>query len=894
MSEAEETLNESRPGILEAICTNGYVGEQSHCVASEADGVVPLVFRTRIPYVVPDVQDGDPYYVTFTEETRSEQAVALVFNLGRSERCLGVLNQESHIPGAFDAASAQALKEDATQLILHLLALEAHEGRWRNRVPCLWNPNRHGWDFRRFLNIVVHRLKASLGRYGHGLNISIWYADPDDKMLYTLVSTGYGSAFLTYPLTSSSVPVEKSFTWQMAVSPEGTVADCAAGDPRLLRPEVDRAMGLLKVRAVTVRTCRMGEDDLSQSGMVLSLYVTDEKTESVLPDEADLREMARLILEQIDAYVALCPELAAAEIAHLMKSAHDSTDLLPKLAERIGYILQADAVTLLARPRGSDRLYVAAATAPLDFHPSPNPVPILPHSEHNLIDSGYLLADASGTAWIAAHPGHAIRVNSPRSHAKLPEGFPRHPSLKLREWLPKTKSEFRRFLGVGIQSQDTDEPAQGVVRVIRSSNSRPFTRCDRAILQRIESACRPAFQGWRDMYVYHSSASGDRASPLSCPMPRSTTQATRDQIQEILVSVYDLVNAHFLGSVSLDGDFILQVALLIEQPANEPNHAHVFAYYSRLAAAPPPAGSKFAFDTPRLGSVTWMDLIDSRCSQTLTPVSEEEDVVGEILSVARTPFISWSGRHSVRGALAVDLSRPKVFDRTLLLLLTVAARKIATVLARAGCDHPIDSLGPQSGPDELVRALRQRLRAEGVRLQLAGPTRRDFPGEVSDGTLPPLAPDNDQEEWLLPITISPRDGSFGHDVSAETLGVREAYTSGSYALRVPLVLDGQRVGDLVAAWELDTILDDPMDCATRRSQRIGEILACWMSWTWNRVEIEVEPVNHVQPGAITTWKCTPRLRMMGRERSGAGGVRDDVPAKSAPSGPMSANHVNCR
>jgi hypothetical protein len=359
-------------------------------------------------------------------------------------------------------------------------------------------------------------------------------------------------------------------------------------------------------------------------------------------------------------------------------------------------------------------------------------------------------------------------------------------------------------------------------------------------------------------------------------MSRSTTQVVRDQVHEILIDVYDSVNDHFLGTVSQDGDFVLQVALVVERPGSDDDRVRVFAYHSPLASSSPQAGSKFAFDTPRLGAVRWRDLIDSQLPHTLTAPTEEEDTVGEILSVARIPFTSWSGRHAVRGAMAVDLSRPKVFDRTILESLTVATRKIATVLARAGCDCPIDTLAPTSSFEELARTLRGHLRAKHIRVELADPTRSDPVIAASDGTLPLIPQDDDEEEWLLPMIVSPRDGSFSHDTSTERMGVREAYTSDAYLLRVPMHLDANRIGDVVAAWDLDTIIDDPMDYATRRSQRIGEILACWMTCCWNRVETSVEPVCPVQPGEITTWRCTPRLRALyQRERpSGRGNCAD--------------------
>src|SRR5699024_5715341 len=153
---------------------------------------------------------------------------------------------------------------------------------------------------------------------------------------------------------------------------------------------VDAAMGLRMVRSVTARTCIADpEVGRGQAGVVLSLYVFDPAVEAVLPGEDELREVARLLREQIEAFRALRPVLAAAAAACAMRAARDVADQVERIGEVVRQILHADAVTILGRPSGTDTLHVIGATSPLDY----------PTQE-----TWYDLEDGSGSAWLAKNP----------------------------------------------------------------------------------------------------------------------------------------------------------------------------------------------------------------------------------------------------------------------------------------------------------------------------------------------------------------------------------------------------------------------------------------------------------------------------------------------------------
>jgi hypothetical protein len=353
------------------------------------------------------------------------------------------------------------------------------------------------------------------------------------------------------------------------------------------------------------------------------------------------------------------------------------------------------------------------------------------------------------------------------------------------------------------------------------------------------------------------------------PLHHSAGRSVRHLIYEILADVYDLVNAHYAAAASFDDlDCVRQVAVLIGRPENPTRLVHAFAYHSKDFPSSPPAGQKYTFDEARLGpGVSWADVLGDQKPRSFTDQAGW-DADGGIHAAARVPFVSWCGRHAVAGTLAVDLAEPRQFDPTLMQTLGVAARKVAAVLAGSGANGVDDPPSAEADPRELAGILRRRLGANGVRIRLVGQASQAAGIAVSDGDFPR----DDNGEWLLPLTVSPRDGGVHRDADAEAMGVLEAYTPDACLLRMPLVLGEHRVGELVAAWDLEAVLADPSDEATRRGRFIGQIIATWTAWSWNRCEMEVIPSDSVQSGVSITWAPgipRPRRRIAARGRQNA-------------------------
>jgi putative methionine-R-sulfoxide reductase with GAF domain len=835
---------------LVEISANGYASAWVGELNLEDTGIVTLVARTRETYCAPEVE-GDPYYNPVNRATRSEQAVPIMFQ----GRLLGVLNQESHIPGRFCPATAKALEQETIRLVPHLLARAAHMGETPDGTAYLWNPDRHGWDMSLFLHRVITDIRTSLGEPGYAMHLTIWYADPVDRVLFALASTGYGGAFLR----TRVIEMDESFTGSVAKRPEGTVDECLAGDPRMMvRRDIDQAMGLTQVRAVTIRSC-VGSDGNPQPGMVLSVYAFDPAAEPAVPTAPQLQEIAALLRPQVDGYRTLRPALATAFMMQLLSDCPDSEDAFTRAAEIIARVLEGDAVTVFARPRApiavsegqsvplhefrdSKQLHVVAATAPLEFSlrlGQGNLAP--PPRERSLNGSGYTVNDGSPTGTLAAHPGSPLRLNSPKSRGILSKSTPSYVSFKIREWLPKAVSAFRRCLAYGVAGRSGDR-ALGVLRVIRSSEGRPFTICDGDVLGAMAQACDDEFRSWRDWFDYavqdQSCASTRRR--LVQPIPRSANRSARTLAREVLVDVLDLVRDQI-------GDYALHAVVLIEQPGDPDEPMGVFAYHSNLlnhsavdgyTPALPPRFSPLAL---RIPGINWDTFLDHPGPTTFAMAHDDEETpVTTVCAGARIPFWAWCGRHVQRGALVVDLSEPQDL-RAVIDDLNLAAQKLAAILTLAGSTAARSRITSAVEPSAFLGQVRHHLKASAVCLAID--SRRSTPRIWVDGA--PLPPEvlaglaggyTRDSSWTPPEVVIDRSRRSRIDPDALRWGVRERRFGSLQALSVPLRLGTNPVGSLLATWETAGVPDCVLDPTTLRSLRIRDILALWSLWNWSRRE----------------------------------------------------------
>ena len=191
--------------------------------------------------------------------------------------------------------------------------------------------------------------------------------DHRDRVLFILACTGYGTAFVA----ERTIPIRGDLISGALVDDEpGKVRCWTKGQGGNARPDLDEEMGLREMRCVKVLdgvAPDSHEDGSRRYSVLMSLYAFTEQASELMPAEADLGEIARLIGDQIEGYVELFPVLAEAKVDHAIYRCAGATEQGASLAAAVREVLGADAVTLYGRPRTTMKdLHIVAATSPLE------------------------------------------------------------------------------------------------------------------------------------------------------------------------------------------------------------------------------------------------------------------------------------------------------------------------------------------------------------------------------------------------------------------------------------------------------------------------------------------------------------------------------------------------
>ena len=818
-------------------------------------GIIPHTARTNVSYCSNDV-DADPFYcpIVFPPTTRSEQAGAISwYSDGRLER-LAVINQESQRPHHFSPATAQLLQESAqAQLTLSLLNLKAAtERRPACSFPTLWSPRLHGWDLRDFLAKILKSTKGRLGPRGRGLQLVVWYVDHRDQVLFSLATTGFGSVFVS----EKTLPIDQTLlTGKLAVAAPGQIVRWTEGEGGTARPKVDDAMGQGAFRAVKVMDDvvpgSLSPDD-RRYGVMMSVYAFRDRGIDLLPDDDDLRAIARLIEEQVKGYAWLFVILAEAHANRAVYRSAGTEDQGAALAGAVREVFKADAVTLYARPRSTKQdLHILAATAPLspgddDLRAGAGgPAPVWANEgplARSLVPSSVRVGDIDSYAGVlAARPDRSLRRNLfLDSRAWLDaNGWPRWPSRMSREYLPRTIGADPKLLGCAMQAwRRPDNPAMAVGLVVRSSERPPYTAWDEQALEMmIRNWGHGVICTWRDWYAVMKPI-GRKKSELpdevARPLPRINAMSLKSVARELTATTHDLLTAGLHN--------VYQVWTLAERPGAPLMSVVPIGYFSEFHTGPPPPGHPFALNANP--DLDWSEPFTQGGRWVFSgPPLPEAEVTGSHFRLGRRvciPWKTWMGHHMCRGLLVVDMNDEVALQRRVLEMLSLLARKTAAAFSVAWTTLDHTPFNPWTSPAEFVKNLWARLRCQSVRLEL-------MDGNDLETWKSPEAGDvtaSIASEWRTPqVVIHELDGTqrMSTHRDAEQWGVREASNGDAYSLSVPLYFGMHHAGTIQAFWTHGppTHIHGPEGVPAIGSRSwdvslwVRDIVAAWSLWSWS-------------------------------------------------------------
>ena len=449
--------------------------------------IVSHVYAIERAYVASDTE-VDPFYLRRNDATRSQlSAPVIAFGPGQQKRVIGVLDLESDDVGTFSAADAESLEIEAQKLAIPLLSLESLSEDDLTHWPSA--PDDKGWVVDGVLKDTCDAFVSSLEGHDHVGDISatVWHVDWETESLWARATSGYDYDYLKRMLQM------KSFTGKSVQSDRGIVLRGASTDPEFVERDKAEAMGLSRIASCPIYGVKSG----FQSHGAVNVYQFHGNEPDILPSNATILDFSRLVSSLMTEFEAQRAEMACVHLDYKMRLSRqfaESSYLVPAqlhvLRDVLSECLHADGCSIFVSDETQENLNLVSSTGVRDER-------VERHEGRWVIrrvdPASYPLRDGSRSGllkYLYWHPGSAIAVNS-REHLPIiakhrgPE-FPSRTLLNGMEHLTPDTTD-RRFLGIGIRLY---EQTRVVVRVVRSTQSAPFTSADAKLLELLSELCR--------------------------------------------------------------------------------------------------------------------------------------------------------------------------------------------------------------------------------------------------------------------------------------------------------------------------------------------------------------------------------------------------------------------
>jgi putative methionine-R-sulfoxide reductase with GAF domain len=661
---------------LKAFVTYNVGGRRPQVAIAEKRSIVAHVARTRRGYCSNDV-DADPRYLAKFPETRSELAVPILDPSCQTEdSLLAVVNLESAAKGAFTALQIDEARAAAAAMLLDLLVL-AHLDE------CPWHPGVHGgWELSRLAHRVCYQIVEAIDRLDGDdcTSAAIWLVDWEKGVLYK-----YGSSGFAGDGPENELPMD-SRTGRVATQESDAVREMTPADLEFLHRDRAEKMGLKRILSAPIRLPR--DAGSRHAVAVLNIYFFADRPEVVKATRAVMTDLTSRLGVIIFQYYFQQRRLAAAYLEQ--RQSQGSRFGFDTLEDALAEVFCADGCSIFAQHPEGTKLFCVASSG---LVPGGSAVADICSAGSYAVRAEcpafYDLAHDHGfTAYVAGHPGAVVRKNDVLSTEErgLPPDFPRQPLQKYREAYPLSDNDHRRLLAGNVAFQAgpaAHRTTLGVFRLIRSSQSPPFTANDQSLLHYLVTlpSGKIAFLDWRAAVPSVADLLGEQkpgviASVARLLAPVSTIAPARPMINQILQDLrvsFESQGVHHVGLV------------LFHRHARDPYRWH--AYDSQYRKAPPNGG------VYRLRTETGTDLTDepvrARRIVTFEHDSETRAGVPGLVAGIRLPILAWTGQHVEKGILALDFLKPQRWSSEEFRLLVNATQQLTSVLGlRDQVIHP--------------------------------------------------------------------------------------------------------------------------------------------------------------------------------------------------------------
>ena len=725
--------------------------------------VTRRIAAAKSEYVTGAVRQ-DEYYLEDTGDSESALGVPI---LARDESLLGVLYFESGMPSAFTTAQMIDLRTSVTKFVVPLVALQAINDR--SRPFNTWFPIPFGWDLERLLSRWLHCLTEALGNYeSPGPCISVWAADWAKERMWALATTGYDYEYLRDRTLSI-----RSFVGDVASLPRGTVRH---GEPNdLVCSKKARRMGLGKV--VSTPIYLPGDEESGRGSGALNLYFShDDCKRNCLSDSfvADLAETISAIAWDFqNQKLDMC-------VAHIQERLRCSQSPLTTVADEIRKCLEADQCSLFVLDEAHREL-VTLATTGLESTKTALHEPTQTLGQVDTGDMVYhvdLSSDEGFTVFLSAHPGTCARKNDvPDPDEKgLPAGFPERPTNKFREPGAASDTDHRRFLGSGVEGARV----RGVIRLLRSAESKPFRNSDELLLAQLADTtlrpllgsqtlealrCRKRSEGGREL----ARAVTRLAKPL-VNVHSSLGKRVNDLLQSLVTVFRQVVRTDNRGEA--------EVLACFHEYKGRQGHSSLDLYEYHSSTKHNFSRDESPIVVGEFGRTKARQVVLEKAVFSCDWGTGLFDVVsrrGQRLSQAAMPVVAWGAGRLMQGVLSVTIRSVFKWKPEHLRLLHQASLALSATFGAGGQSMPIKVLGKDVHDDvhQYLGWTNSRLRTNWCELLAGEPTcrapvatwghRRSRPaGEWTEVESPqfesaayPIQLAADRSEIRIPLCIGP-------------------------------------------------------------------------------------------------------------------------------------------
>lgn len=469
-------------GGLKPVALHNHSDEASGYLRSDSKGMVASVSRSRKTLYAPDVSIlNSDNYVGINRFTKSELVVPIIWQ----GDLLGIINLESRVIDGFSMSQPE-IDKVLPSIRRHLLVLQSCYSKKEDWLP--WNPLVHSWSLNSTISQILQMVGAELSSVS--AKMTVWYPDHDKESLFANATYGYDWAFVN----GESLSLKNSEIGNAIIKNDASLIRL---DPNaFIKRDKAMSLGIEEAWAANVQNVEPDQPPVAtitcyfaSKGRELNEVEKNERKLALDTIQKLAVELSQMILtykEQRERYALayIC------QINDMYKDCQRRTRFEEWL-NAIRIVLASPAGSVFQKNNARGRLQCIASTGFYNEQRQTRSIRLRDH----FYDLNSDVKSHTLAIWnLKGQPFRRLNVGNPQEKG-MKDTVPIVADYRVNaEFLPGqnlTPSPVcpRQLLGVAYSSGGV---LKGVIRLVRSVDDHPFTKCDEHLLATIAAQAAPA------------------------------------------------------------------------------------------------------------------------------------------------------------------------------------------------------------------------------------------------------------------------------------------------------------------------------------------------------------------------------------------------------------------